>query len=234
MPDCAVGAQWKLTSEWNWVNRILARGPRFDARTLVMETGTRMALAVVRYQIDTAASRFTVQAFATGLLSSFGHNPKIGIRDCEGEIQFVSETHEKALFRMIVRTGAMEVLDEMKSDDRKKLEQTMYEEVLEVQQFPTAGYESKQITIQKLSDDLLVAHVSGELSFHGATQSLSFDARVTRMGTMLRISGEFPLRQSDYGIKPVSFAGGALRLKDEVKFNFELVARMQQESGASV
>jgi hypothetical protein len=44
----------------------------------------------------------------------------------------------------------------------------------------------------------------------------------------LRISGEFSLRQSDYGIKPVSFAGGALRLKDEVRFNFELVARRQE------
>ena len=48
------------------------------------------------------------------------------------------------------------------------------------------------------------------------------------MGTMLRISGEFPIRQSDYGIKPVSFAGGALKLKDELKFSFELVARRQE------
>jgi hypothetical protein len=43
----------------------------------------------------------------------------------------------------------------------------------------------------------------------------------------MRVSGEFTLRQSDYGIKPVSFAGGALRLKDELKFSFELVARKQ-------
>jgi polyisoprenoid-binding protein YceI len=198
-----------------------------------MQTGTQKGLAPVRFAIDTTASRFTVQAFATGMLSAFGHNPTMGIRDYDGEIQFVPDTYEKALVRVTVRTGAMEVLDEMKSDDRKKLEQLMYGEVLDVQRFATAAYESKQITVQKLSDDLLVAHISGELSFHGAKQSLSFDARVTRMGTMLRISGEFPLRQSDYGIKPVSFAGGALRLKDEVKFNFELVARMQEELGAS-
>jgi polyisoprenoid-binding protein YceI len=116
---------------------------------------------------------------------------------------------------------------------RKKLEQTMYEEVLEVQRFPTAWYESKQITVQKLSDDLLVTHATGDLSFHGTTRAHSFDPRVTRMGTMLRISGEFSLRQSDYGIKPVSFAAGTLRLKDELKFNFELAARMQEELGAS-
>jgi hypothetical protein len=44
----------------------------------------------------------------------------------------------------------------------------------------------------------------------------------------MRISGDFSLRQSDYRIKPVSFAAGALRLKDELKFNFELVARSQE------
>jgi hypothetical protein len=49
----------------------------------------------------------------------------------------------------------------------------------------------------------------------------------------MRISGEFSLRQSDCGIKPVSFAAGAMRLKDELKFNFELVARLQEESSAS-
>jgi hypothetical protein len=50
---------------------------------------------------------------------------------------------------------------------------------------------------------------------------------------MLRVSGEFSLRQSDYGIKPVSFAGGALRLKDELKFKFELVGRKQEEEPAT-
>jgi polyisoprenoid-binding protein YceI len=198
-----------------------------------MQIGTQVGLATARYLIDTTASRFIVQAFATGLLSAFGHNPKIGMRDFEGEIQSAPETYEEALVRVTVRTGAMEVLDEMKGDDRKKLEQTMYEEVLEAQRFPTAMYESKQITVKKLSQDQLLAHISGELSFHGATQAHSFDARVTRMGAMLRISGEFSLQQSDYGIKPISFAGGALRLKDEVKFNFELVARLEEESDAS-
>jgi hypothetical protein len=45
---------------------------------------------------------------------------------------------------------------------------------------------------------------------------------------MLRASGEFLLSQSSYGIKPVSVAGGALKLKDELKFSFEIVARKQE------
>ena len=81
-----------------------------------METAAQIqrGLATVKFTIDTGASRFTVQAFATGLLSSFGHNPKIAIRDYDGEIEFVPETFEKASVRVTVRTGGMEVLDEMK------------------------------------------------------------------------------------------------------------------------
>lgn len=198
-----------------------------------MQTGTQRGLSPVIFLIDRAVSRFTVQAFATGLLSSFGHSPTIGIRDYDGEIQFVPGTFEKAFLRATLRTAALDVLDEMKSDDRRKLEHLMYEEVLDVTRFPTAEYESKEIVVQKLGGGLLHTRVSGELLFHGVTQDQSIEARVTDMGTMLRISGEFSLRQSDYGIKPVSFAAGALRLKDDVKFSFELVARRQEESSTS-
>ncbi|MGH9704510.1 MAG: YceI family protein [Candidatus Acidiferrales bacterium] len=193
-----------------------------------MQTGTQEGFAPVNYLIDISASRFTVQAFATGLLSSFGHNPTIGMRDYDGEIHFVPETFERPHVRVTVRTGAMEVLDEMKSDDRRKLEQEMYEKVLEAQRFPTAMFDSKQINVQKMSENVFQALVTGELSFHGVTRGHSFDARVTSLGTMLRISGDFPLRQSDYGVKAFSFAGGALRLKDELKFKFELQARKQE------
>ena len=61
-----------------------------------------------------------------------------------------------------MRTNSMEVLDEIKSDDRKQIEQEMYQKVLEADRFPTAIYESKQITVQKLGADLIVAHVNGE------------------------------------------------------------------------
>ena len=194
-----------------------------------MQPGTQRGLAPVQYLIDPAASRFTAQAFATGLLSAFGHNPTIGIRDYEGQIQFIPDSYEKSFVRLLVQTGAMEVLDEMKNDDRKKLEQVMFDEVLNVKLFPTAVFESKDITVQKLDNsDLVHARVTGDLTFHGMTQTHSFDARVNPIGNMMRLSGEFPLPLSDYGIKPVSFAAGALRLKDEVKFKFEMVARRQE------
>ncbi len=36
------------------------------------------------------------------------------------------------------------------------------------------------------------------------------------------------IRQSDFGIKPVSVAGGTLKLKDEIDLSFDIVARVNQ------
>jgi len=47
------------------------------------------------------------------------------------------------------------------------------------------------------------------------------------LGNAIRASGEFGLRQTDFGIQLYSFAAGALQLKDELKFSFDLVARKQ-------
>jgi len=183
----------------------------------------------VIFIIDKSASRFTVQAFATGLLSSFGHNPTIGIRDYEGVIQFTPETFANASVRMSLSTTGVDLLDEMKNSDRKQLEQAMYGQVLDVDHFPTASYESNDVKVDKPPSGPILVHVNGTLNFHGVTQNQPLQARIVELGSMLRISGEFGIRQSDFGIKPVSFAAGALRLKDEVKFKFELVARRQDE-----
>jgi polyisoprenoid-binding protein YceI len=193
-----------------------------------MQTGTQNGIALVKFQIDKAVSRFTVQAFATGLLSSFGHSPTIAIRDYDAEIQCIPDTYDKAYVRVTVQTSEMEILDEMKRDDRARMEQEMYDKVLDVRHFPTALFESNQITIQKLAPNALKADVHGELSFHGATQPLPLQVNVAVIGTTLRISGSFALRQSDYGIRPVSVAAGALRLKDDLKFAFDLLVRRQE------
>ena len=50
-------------------------------------------------------------------------------------------------------------------------------------------------------------------------------AQVNVMGDRITASGQFVVRQSDYGIKPVSIAGGTLKLKDEIELSFDIVAR---------
>ena len=44
-------------------------------------------------------------------------------------------------------------------------------------------------------------------------------------GETLRAAGEFSIRQSDYEIRPVSAAGGTVKLKDELKLALDIMAR---------
>jgi len=104
----------------------------------------------------------------------------------------------------------------------------MKNDVLEVAKFPEIRYEASSSSIRKLGGAFYSASLSGTLSFHGVTHHQTVPVRITTLGETLRASGEFTLKQSDYQIKPVSFAGGALKLKDELKFSFEMLAHRQE------
>ena len=55
----------------------------------------------------------------------------------------------------------------------------------------------------------------------------AFVAQVALGVDSARAYGEFKLQQTEYGIRIASIAGGTLRLQDELKFSFYVVARKQ-------
>ena len=180
-----------------------------------------------RYVIDGRASRFTVRAFATGLLARMGHNPTIGIRDLSGEMTFNPDQLEAASFRILIKSTSLSVQDDISSKDLREMERLMNDEVLETEKFPEILYEASNISVTKMADLLYSAMLNGNLNMHGVTRSQPIGTRVALLGSMLRASGDFSLNQTDYNIKLVSVAGGALKLKDELSFSFEIVARKQ-------
>jgi polyisoprenoid-binding protein YceI len=182
----------------------------------------------VHYVVDTRASRFTVQAFATGIMSAMGHNPTIGIRNFTGEVDFNPDALLGSGFRLDIKTASLSVQDDISDRDRREIERLMNEQVLEIAKYPEAQYEAPVVSITRLGDSLYSAVLDGNLTFHGVTNRQQVTARIAVFGTMLRASGDFTLDQSDYQIKPVSVAGGALKLKEELKFSFEMVAREQE------
>jgi polyisoprenoid-binding protein YceI len=188
----------------------------------------RVEAAMDHYVVDGRSSRFTVHAFATGLLSAMGHNPIIGIRDFNGEMRFDPDKLEAGSFQLSIRASSLGVQNDISDKDRREIERLMNQEVLETAKFPEILYKASGISVKKMSDMLYLATLSGSLTLHGVTRSQSITARVSLLGSMLRASGDFTLDQTDYGIKLVSVAGGALKLKDELKFSFEIVARRQE------
>ena len=180
-----------------------------------------------RYVINAMVSRFTVKAFAGGLLSAFGHNPTIAIRDMQGEVHFSPVALEQSSLHFVVRADSLAVTDNVSDKDRREMETEMRDSVLEIAKYPEIVYDAPSVTVESSSDGQGDLVLLGKLTLHGVTRSQQVPARVAVTGDMLRAFGEFSLRQSNYNIKPVSAVGGGLKVKDEVKFSFDIVARKE-------
>jgi polyisoprenoid-binding protein YceI len=191
---------------------------------------TPQNLAKVQYAIDPKASQFTVQAFASGLISAVAHSPKIAIRAWKGEVTFAPDTISDASLKVTIRSGSLEVLDDLRESDRRELHRVMYDDVLEVRRFPEVTFDSSYIGVERIKDNLNRVNVEGRLSLHGVTNGQSFFSQVAFGVDSFRAYGEFTLLQSDYGIRVASIAGGTLKLQDELKFSFYVVARKQAEN----
>ena len=185
-------------------------------------------LAIAHYEIDPGISRFTVRAFASGLLSAFGHGPTFAIREFEGEVQLAADSLEGAGLRLKINAASLYVQDEISDKDRREMERMMNREVLETQRFPEVVYECSSVTGAQTGPGQYTVKLNGQLTMHGVTRNQPVDARVNIDGTMLRASGEFTARQTDYDIKLVSAVAGSLKVKDELKLAFAIAARKQQ------
>jgi polyisoprenoid-binding protein YceI len=178
-----------------------------------------------QYVINAMVSRFTVKAFAGGLLSAFGHNPTIAIRDMQGEVHFNAAAVEQSSLHLVIRADSLSVTDNVSDKDRREMETEMRDNVLEISKYPEIMYDAPSVTVKNTTDGQSDVVLLGKLTLHGVTRSQQVPARIAVTGDMLRAFGEFSLRQSDYNIKPVSAVGGGLKVKDEVKFSFDIVAR---------
>jgi polyisoprenoid-binding protein YceI len=182
---------------------------------------------IVCYVVDTRASQFTVQAFASGLAALVAHSPKIAIRDWTGEASLVPGTFANASMSVRLKASSLEVLDELRDSDRRELHRVMNQEVLETAKYPEIQFDSSEIRATRQKEDLYRLDVHGSLTLHGMSSDHTFLAQVALGIDSARAYGEFSVSQSDYGIRIASIAGGTLRLQDELKLSFYVVARKQ-------
>ena len=192
------------------------------------EPGTGTAASdIIRMSLSLRVSTFTVQAFAAGMLSALGHDPTFAARDYSGEIECNPDTGEGASLVLRVKAASLKLVNDFSSKDRRTIEDTMQAEVLESATFPDITYDSPaSVTVAtRTVDGQFDLAMNGTLALHGVSRRHPITAKVIASAAMLRAFGQFAIRQSDYGIKPVNVGGGALKVKDELKCVFDVVAR---------
>lgn len=184
---------------------------------------------VVHFSLVASQSTFTVQAFAEGLLSAFAHDPVISIREFTGEVAFVPETFQTPSLNFTIDAKSLAVTGEVKEKDLAEVERGMRDEVLEVDKYPEITFSSTNISASRIGEGRYRARIIGDVTLHGVTQKNTWiSSEVTIMGNTLRAKGEFSLKQKDFGIKPFTAAGGTIKLKNELKFSFDIAAARKE------
>jgi hypothetical protein len=106
---------------------------------------------------------------------------------------------------------------ELPPEKRQQVQERMLgPEVLDSNQFHEIRFQAKDVK-EESTDHFLLA---GTLSLHGKTRPISF--HVVRSGGHYR--GDVMLKQRDFGITPVTVAGGTVKVKDELKIELDISA----------
>jgi len=164
--------------------------------------------------IDPQKSSITVRVFKAGVFSAFGHEHEIS-----APIQQGSFTENPASVELTVDSRRMRVMDKGISEkDRADIQQTMLgPKVLDSEKFPEIRFHSTGL--EQLGEGK--GTILGDLTIHGETRPV----KVRVEGENGHYRGTAELKQKDFGITPVIVGGGVVKVKNELRVEFEIVAR---------
>ena len=164
--------------------------------------------------LDTARSSITIRVGRTGMFSFAGDNHLVRAPLASGS---VNEAGKHIEFK--VQSKSLRVEDPGTAADKKAQiqERMLGPDVLDSEHFPVIQFRSTSIS--GAPADLRVA---GDLTLRGQTRPIEAKVQQIAKGHW---RGAASLKQSAFGIKPISIAGGTVKVKDELKLEFEIFAK---------
>jgi len=203
--------------------RILLRDARWS------DDGTMMVPSIVLGLLLAAAQNacvtpgrgfFRVYAEAGGLFSVFAHDHLIEAEKIDGCASVDLQNPAQASVKLSFAASSLRVLDPQDSaEDRAKVQKTMETEVLRISDFPMITFDSKSVA----KESPVKFSVNGNLTIRGKTSPVVIPVTVSRLddGTY-RVTGTYKFKQTTFGIDPIRLMGGAVRVKDEIRTEWEL------------
>jgi polyisoprenoid-binding protein YceI len=179
------------------------------------------------YTIDSSQSSATIQVGKAGAFSfAAGHAHEVIAPGIAGTITVDTDDPARSSVSLTIDASALKVSGKGESaDDVPKVQATMLgAQVLDVQRYPRITFASTSIAVKTQTTTTMDAMVTGQLTLHNVTRSMTVPVTVRRETSTLTATGRFPVKQSEYGIKPVS-VGGVVSVKDTVDVSFTIAGR---------
>lgn len=185
------------------------------------------------WRVDPSASDLRIYVFRGGKAAKLGHNHVLSAPRFEGYVSVAGDAAADARFDLLFR------FDELRIDDPALREQTggnfagarsesdisgtrknmLGPRVLGADEFPTLRVSSLAVAGDW---PMLVATVAVEM--HGVRRERELLLQVERDDQQLRARGELVLRQTEFGVTPLSILGGVIAVQDPVAIRFDLRA----------
>jgi polyisoprenoid-binding protein YceI len=177
------------------------------------------------FTVDPARSKALIDVGKGGAFSFAGHTHEVEAPLTSGVVHLDPDNFSKSDVRLQFNAAAMKVTGKGEPpDDVPKVTQTMLsEQVLDVKKFPSIAFESTVVSGRGTASaiDLLV---TGNLTIHGTTKPVRASVSAKIDGAAMTATGRFSIKQTDFGIKPIS-VGGVVKVRDELTITFTIVAQ---------
>jgi polyisoprenoid-binding protein YceI len=193
---------------------------------IVASPGPRGAAAERTFAVDASASRMTVSVDRAGLFSFAGHAHEVLAVAIEGTIQADPADAARGSVALRFAAAALKVSGkgEPPEDVPKVQGKMLGPEVLDAQRFPEIAFRSSLVEGREAPDGTWNLRVTGELTIRGQAKTLTLPIRVQLSGDTLTATGQAVIKQTDFGIKPIS-VGGVVKVKNELGLNYKIVAK---------
>lgn len=185
------------------------------------------------YQVVPSESILQILVYRGGAMARLGHNHVIASHQLSGPV-YVTDDPFGTRFDISVPVSELTVdepalraaagpdfppgvPESAREGTRNNL---MSEGLLDAAQFPSMRLRATDVRATGETYDVGV-----EVTLKGTTHLLRVPVAVKRQDGAILASGEFPLKQSELGLKPFSAALGALVVLDDMRVRFDVVAR---------
>jgi hypothetical protein len=185
------------------------------------------------YRVVSEESLLQVFAYRGGAMARLGHNHVIASRHLEGVVQATDDLlqtrfdisfpveqltiDEPALREQAGPDFPPSVPQSARDGTRNNL---LSEALLDAARYPTIRLRAIDVTPTATAFEAGV-----EITIKDQTRLVRVPVEVERSDGQLIARGEFPLKQSELGLKPFAVALGTLVVLDDLRVNFEVTAR---------
>lgn len=177
------------------------------------------------FRIDAASSLVVVHVGRAGLLAFAGHDHEVLVPSIDGSVLLDHTDVSRSIVRLQFDASAVRVTgkDEPPADVAEVQRIMLSDRVLDVDQHPTITFASRTISPVKQSADQVMLRVEGDLTLRGVTRSVTLPVGMRLSAEHLIATAKATVRQTLFGIRPVTAAAGAIKVKDDVEIAFTLV-----------